>query len=114
MQAQKTLAFPRRSLSIVVAVVATLVAAALALTLIANVHQAAMLAPSSVVVLHQQAPDAVERNQALAAQRSAATNHDQAPDAKERNAALGQGKYVYVQGGRPQVVYDEVARVTQK
>jgi hypothetical protein len=74
-----------------VAVFATLVAAALALALVASVHPTAVPATSSVVVLHEQAPDAAERNQALGAQRASATYQNQAPDAKERNEALSQG-----------------------
>jgi hypothetical protein len=67
----------------VVAAVATLVAAALALALFAAVHTAAVPVTSSVVVLHQQAPDAADRNQALAAQRASATDQNRAPDFSE-------------------------------
>ena len=74
-----------------VAVVATLVAAVLALALVLAVHGTAVPATSSVVVLHEQAPDAAERNQALAAQQAAA-DRNQTPDAKDRNAALSAGR----------------------
>ena len=76
-----------------VAVVATLVAAALALVLVADVHRAAVPAASSVVVLHEQAPDAFERNQQLAAQQS--TRHEQAPDAVDRNQQLAAHQPTY-------------------
>ena len=75
----------------VVAVIATLVAGALALTLMLAVHGTAVPAATSVVVLHEQAPDAIERNLVLAAPQQP-TQHEQAPDAKDRNAALSQGK----------------------
>lgn len=75
-----------------VAVFATLVAAALALALVAAVHPTAAPLTPSVVVLHEQAPDSAERNQALATQRASAIDQNQAPDAKERNEALSQGK----------------------
>ena len=76
----------------VVAVLATVVAAALALTLVLEVHGTAVPAASSVVVLHEQAPDAAERNQALAAQQASAGDPNQTPDAKDRNAALNSGR----------------------
>lgn len=75
-----------------VAIFATLVAAALSLALAVAVHPTAVPTAPSVVVLHQQAPDAAERNQALSAQQASATDQNQAPDAKDRNEALSQGK----------------------
>ncbi len=94
MEAQQTLVVPRRSISLAVAVVATVVAAALAVTLVAGarLHLAAVPAAASVVVLHEQAPDAVERNQQLWSQRAAAGDLNQSPDAQERNAQLSQAR----------------------
>lgn len=90
MQAQQALAVPTRSFSLVIAVVATLVAAALALALVAGVRPAAVHEASSVVVTHQQAPDAMERTMALAALQP--IQHGQAPDAKDRNESLSRGR----------------------
>lgn len=70
----------------VVAVLATLVALMLALALFAAVQTTGTAVPSSVVVLHEQAPDATERNQASAAQSASTSVHDQSPDAKDRNS----------------------------
>jgi hypothetical protein len=76
----------------VVAVFATLVAAALALAFVVAIHGTTLPAASAGVVLHEQAPDAAERNQVLAAQQAAATDQNQTPDAKDRNAALNAGR----------------------
>jgi len=72
----------------VVAVFATVVASALAVALVLEVQGTAVPAATSVVVLHEQAPDAAERNQALAAQQASAGDPNQTPDAKDRNSAL--------------------------
>jgi hypothetical protein len=71
-----------------VAVFAMVVASALALALVLEVHRTAVPAASSVVVLHEQAPDAAERNKALAAQQASAGDPNQTADAKDRNSAL--------------------------
>lgn len=52
MQAQQTLALPRRSFSTLVAVVATVVAAMLALVLVLSVERSAPMATPTVVTLH--------------------------------------------------------------
>jgi hypothetical protein len=75
-----------------IAVFATLVAAALALALVAAVHLTSVPAASSIVVLHEQAPDAAERNLTLANQSASAIDQNQAPDAKERNDALNSSR----------------------
>src|ERR1700694_5385411 len=60
MQAQQTLIYPFRPLSLGIALVATLVAAAFGLALVVGVHPAVVSQGESTLAQHQQAPDAVE------------------------------------------------------
>jgi hypothetical protein len=110
MQAQQTLINPGRSFSLVIAVVATLVAAAFGLALIVGVHPSVVSQGTSTFAQHQQAPDAAERSAQLRAEQSGGPDSDltralptgvrplnssdsnQSPDARDRNAALSQGK----------------------
>jgi hypothetical protein len=110
MQAQQTLIYPRRSFSLGIALVATLVAAAFGLALVVGVHPAVVSQGESTFAQHQQAPDAAERNAQLSEAQSGRTLSDltrvlptavapfggsdtnQSPDAKDRNAALSQGR----------------------
>ena len=110
MQAQQTLIYRRRSFSLGIALVATLVAAGFGLALVVGVHPAVVSQGESIYALHQPAPDAAERNAQLSDALSGRTLSDltrvlptavasfggsdsnQSPDAKDRNAALSQGK----------------------
>lgn len=110
MQAQQALISPGRSFSLVIAVIATLVAAAFGLALVVGLHPAVMSQGGTTSTQHQQAPDAAERSAQLRAAQSGGPNSDltralptgvgplngpgtnQSPDARDRNAALSQGK----------------------
>ena len=62
MQAQQTLAFPRRSFSTTVAVVATVIAMALALALVFTVERPATSAAPTVVTLHDVGGEQIAHN----------------------------------------------------
>lgn len=75
MQAQQALAFPRWSSSTLIAIVATVVAAALALALIVTVHQPTTSAAPTVVTLRGVGAEQVAHNRSeegLGASNSAA------------------------------------------
>lgn len=109
MQAQQALTY-RRSLSLPIAFVATLVAAAFGLALVVGAHPAVVSQGQSTFAQHQPGPDAAERNAQLRAAESGGPQSDltralptavaplngsdsnQSPDAKDRNSALGQGR----------------------
>jgi hypothetical protein len=62
MQAQQAIALPRRSYSIAIAVVATLVASLLAFALVANVERPATSSTTSVVTLHGVGSEQIAHN----------------------------------------------------
>jgi hypothetical protein len=91
LQAQQTLAFPRRSFSLAVAAVATVVAAALAIALVAETPRVVAPAVPAVVVVHLDQVHAAGERASEGTQPAAVVEHqDQTHTAQER-ASEGAG-----------------------